>query len=221
MSSAGPEVGVADVGQARRPRRSGPGAMQHAEVEDVEALARSPAPSSCRARSGPRRGRGARTASTMWCGQRRGLGDVEARRRLVEQQQRGLGAQGPAELDEPGQARRQVGRPLVGHVARGRAGRAISSTRSRPSVAARAAAGGAGSRRARRPRWRSARFSRDGHRAEHLEALERAAEAGPGPAVRRPPGDVGAVEVDRRPARGAACRRWRRTAWSCRRRSGR
>ena len=129
-------------------------------------------------------------------GQVGGLLAVEARRRLVEQQQPRLGHQRPADLDQPALPEAQVLDRLVGERERGRAGRAPAShalelvgrrpappdqVLPEPPVAAPDPLGDEEVLAHRGP-------------AEQLDALERAADAPAGPLVDGQAADVVAVE---------------------------
>ena len=111
-----------------------------------------------------------------------GLGLVEARGRLVEQQHPGPGGQRPGQLDEAGQA----GGQRVGPLRRRRRVEAdpVEHARRPPS------AGRAERSRVQRPAELGGgeHVLADGERAEHLEPLEGAGDAEPRPLVGLEPG---------------------------------
>ena len=131
-------------------------------------------------------------------GQRRRLGAVEARRRLVEQQQPGLGHQRPADLDEPSLAEAEPLDRLVGEVGEPEQLEHLVAAGDLVGPGPPAADRGPSRTGRRRRRTRSAmsRCSRTVRVGEQLDALERAPDAAPGPLVHGEPGDVVAVELD-------------------------
>ena len=108
---------------------------------------------------------------------------VEPRRRLVEQQHRRLGHQRPPDLDQPALAEAEVLDRLVGDVAEPEQRRAPRrSARSRRRAACPSPIRSFQSRPSpRRTRSAISRCSRTVELGEQLDALERAADAAPGP----------------------------------------
>ena len=102
----------------------GPDAITRAEVEHEHALDERCGPARRRARRAGSRIPCSRCTSRSVARELVGLGAVETRRRLVEQQQLGLGHQRAADLDEPADAEAQRLDLPVGDRRRARAARA-------------------------------------------------------------------------------------------------
>ena len=183
-----------------------------------------PSPAACCARPAPpscRRAASSRISASISCASV----VVEAGGRLVEQQQLRLGGQRARDLQA---LERAVGHGVGGRVDPARRGRRAASA-PRPARGTRPRrARSAGRRSMRRHQRRALVQVAPGHHVlqrahveEHLQVLERAAQAGGGPAVRglagevlRRPGARGRCRARRCPSSGSA-------ASSCRRRWGR